>query len=369
MKNVIALALPVSLFAIVSFSIYPLEIEPSSSNNNETNEANAAAANSPVPVPDPESSSYESAVGLLAPSLNSFATQEAPDVQEQVPSPKDLPADTDANYVLEDSQPAVPDQDLPIAENEPFVIDYFPPAVETLPVAPNVVAAPIIDEHNHYHVVPHQPYYADQYVETTQPPVVHYHQQTQPPVVHYHQQNQSHVVHQTHYQPVDHPALNVDNYGLLHYRRLMVSHAAPHPSELQGTWRGVNKGLATVAIDRYFIKEFSSYGSQVYGDNVAVKQPGLFGNGNPTWQPRTDGSGGLVRQGRFKVQSPRGIGAFRHAAILNYSAGGNRPLDPANLIVDRVVKLDDNHMLGRATVKLGPIPIPLAYFVLQRVQE
>ena len=142
----------------------------------------------------------------------------------------------------------------------------------------------------------------------------------------------------------------------------MRNSPAPNPCELQGQWRGVNKGIATIAIDKRFIKEFVNVNGQIYGDNIDVRQNSLSYDTIP--DPRT---GSIKRQGKYLVQRPHGIGPFKHAVVLNYRKGGNRKLDPSKLIYDRVVKLDDNHMLGRATAKFGPIQIPLAYFVLQRV--
>ena len=162
-----------------------------------------------------------------------------------------------------------------------------------------------------------------------------------------------------------HPALETEKYSLLEYRRMMINHSAPHPSELHGTWQGTNKGIATLAIDKRFIKDFRAQNGQVYGDNVKVQQGQRDG-----WAPIQDQQTGAIdRGGKFLVQSPHGIGAFRHGAVLNYNQGGNRRLDPANLISDRVVKLDDNHMLGRAVAKFGPFEIPLSYFVLQRTGQ
>ena len=163
-------------------------------------------------------------------------------------------------------------------------------------------------------------------------------------------------------RPVGHPAWNTENYTLLDYRRLMIKSQAPSPHELHGTWQGVNKGIATVAIDKQFVKDFQPVNGQVYGDNIVVVQ-------NQNWQPKVDQfTDSISRNGKFLVQQPRGFGAFRHGTILNYGRGGNGALDPANLISDRVVKLDDNHMLGRATAKFGPFEIPLSYFILRREQ-
>jgi hypothetical protein len=36
------------------------------------------------------------------------------------------------------------------------------------------------------------------------------------------------------------------------------------------------------------------------------------------------------------------------------------------LIVDKVVKIDENHLLGRAVARIGLVQVPLAYFMLER---
>ena len=167
-----------------------------------------------------------------------------------------------------------------------------------------------------------------------------------------------------------HPSMNVSNYRLLQYRRMMTQHAAPHPSELQGTWRGINKGIATVAIDEQFVKRFYVEGGKIYGDNVSVHQLPHERLRQSGWQPIQDSSTAKrKRSGKFLVQDPQRFGPFRHGVVLNYRKGGNRKLDPTRLIEDKLVKLDDNHMLGRATAKFGPIKIPLSYFVIERIQD
>ena len=269
----------------------------------------------------------------------------------------------------------------------PLPVDAEPTPALAAPVASSVAAQPVYNAAPAYNPAPvynaapaystpptsYAPvseypaatYYENQYVGV-QAPIQH------APVQHVH--NATYHSGYAAYQPTpasayhtevpSHPALNTDNYGLFQYRRLMKSHSAPHPQELQGTWQGINKGIATVAIDERFIKEFRNVNGQVYGDNIEVNQ------NSGDWAPiRDQRTGDIKRQGKFLVQQPRGIGPFRHGVVLNYSKGGNRKLDPANLISDQLVKLDDNHMLGRATAKFGPIRIPLAYFVLQRVPE
>jgi hypothetical protein len=167
-----------------------------------------------------------------------------------------------------------------------------------------------------------------------------------------------------------HPAMHVGNYGLLQYRRMMKFNRAPHPHELLGSWRGINKGVATVAIDQQFIKRFYLHHGQVYGDNVTVHQVPHHQLATRGWCPVLDSrTGQPFTQGRFRVECPQGIGHFRHGLVLNYRAGGNPHRDPSRVIWDQLVKLDDNHMLGRATVRAGLAKIPVAFFVLERIEE
>ncbi|MGI9515752.1 MAG: hypothetical protein ACR2NP_01790, partial [Pirellulaceae bacterium] len=169
--------------------------------------------------------------------------------------------------------------------------------------------------------------------------------------------------------PMSHPAMYVHRFCLLQYRRMMRFGRTPHPSELAGTWRGVNKGVATMAIDRQFIKQFYYVNGRLYGDNISVHQVADSQLQQCGWRPIVDPyTGQLKRQGRFAVECPQGIGPFRHGLVLNYAAGGNGR-DPSRMIWDQVVKLDDNHMLGRATIRVGLAKVPVAFFVLERIPE
>ena len=173
------------------------------------------------------------------------------------------------------------------------------------------------------------------------------------------------------YRPTSHPAMNVDNFTLFDYRRMMKNGQDVHPSELQGKWRGINKGIATVAIDQQFVKHFHHDGNQVRGGNISVHQVPNDQLGINGWQPVAGQEYGVARkEANFLVQTPKRKCCWhKKGVILNYRQGENRKGDPSKLITDELVKLDDNHMLGRATVKLGPIKIPLAYFVLEREVE
>lgn len=169
------------------------------------------------------------------------------------------------------------------------------------------------------------------------------------------------------YAPQD--IMDTSNKRLLDYRRMFRDGRTPQPQELSGNWRGVNKGIVEVVGYRQFIKEITPTQAGLYGDNIQVEQVPARAVRANGWQPQFDSTTGqFSRKGKFAVQAPRGIGAFKHGAVFSYRKGGNRRSDPANLLVDKVVVLDNNHLLGRATANFGPIKIPLSYFVLERVQ-
>ena len=166
---------------------------------------------------------------------------------------------------------------------------------------------------------------------------------------------------------MSHPAMNVACHNLRYYRKLMRCHSAPAPAELAGMWRGVNVGGATLATDRQFIKEFYYVNGCLFGDNISVCQVSDCALLKHGWQPIVDiCTGNWKRQGRFAVECPRGWGRFSHGLVLNYAAGENG-CAPARRIWDQLVKLDDNHMLGRVTVRVGLAKVPVAYFVLERI--
>ena len=166
---------------------------------------------------------------------------------------------------------------------------------------------------------------------------------------------------------MSHPAMNVACHNICYYRNLMRCHSAPVPAELAGMWRGLSVGGATLAIDRQFIKEFYYVNGCLFGANVSVCEVSDCALLEHGWQPIVDVcTGNWERKGRFAVECPQGRGRFSHGLVLNYAAGGNG-CAPARRIWDQLVKLDDNHMLGRVTVRVGLLKVPVAYFVLERM--
>ena len=163
--------------------------------------------------------------------------------------------------------------------------------------------------------------------------------------------------------------MDTRNFRLIDYRRMFVNSPAPEPWELVGKWRGVNKGIVKLLGYKQFIKEIEPRGCSLSGENILVHQVSDDLLRCMGWQPKIDrATGKSKRRGKFAVVGPKGHGAFSHGKTFCYRRGGNRACDPARLIVDKVVKLDDDHMLGRATIRIGLVHIPVAYFVLERIR-
>lgn len=164
--------------------------------------------------------------------------------------------------------------------------------------------------------------------------------------------------------------MDTRNFSLSDYRQMFKEARTPAPQELIGRWRGVNKGIVELVGYRQFIKDVVATPCEIRGDNILVEQVSNDMLRSIGWAPIAGmpEEGYVSRQGRFQAQAPRGIGTFGHGAIFRYRAGDNRSADPVRLLVDKVVVLDRNHLLGRATANFGPLQIPLAYFTLERIQ-
>ena len=162
--------------------------------------------------------------------------------------------------------------------------------------------------------------------------------------------------------------MQVRNYSMLDYRRMFMRHRAPMSAELAGTWRGVNKGIVRLAGVKQFIKQIQPCGPVMFGDNVDVHQVSDDMLRCAGWQPKVNRRTGLLkRNGKYMVQRPNFRGRFGHGVTFSYRDGGNRRGDFRKVIVDKVVLIDQDHLLGRASVRVGLIQIPVGYFVLERM--
>ena len=124
---------------------------------------------------------------------------------------------------------------------------------------------------------------------------------------------------------------------------------------------------------KQFIKDIKPQNGRWQGDNIQVKQVKPDQVRYLGWDPVVKQSNmgynpTYERRGQFALQASSNRGPFGRGVIFSYRNGGNAKNDPANLLEDRVVKIDDNHMIGRATANFGPLRIPLSYFVLERVE-
>ena len=163
--------------------------------------------------------------------------------------------------------------------------------------------------------------------------------------------------------------MDTRNFTLLDYRRMFRDARTPTAEELIGQWRGVNKGIVELVGYKQFIKEVIPTPCDIRGDNISVVQVSNDMLRSIGWAPIAGPpeQGYVSRIGSYQVQEPRGIGRFKHGAVFDYRDGDNEPRDPARLLVDKVVVLDRNHLLGRVTAKFGLVQIPLSYFTLERI--
>jgi hypothetical protein len=58
--------------------------------------------------------------------------------------------------------------------------------------------------------------------------------------------------------------------------------------------------------------------------------------------------------------------------LLDYGRGGNPPLDPTRALRDYLVRVDrgsDLLLIGKAYLALGPLRVPVAFFVMERASK
>lgn len=164
--------------------------------------------------------------------------------------------------------------------------------------------------------------------------------------------------------------MDTRNFTLFDYRKMFKEARVPAPHELVGRWRGVNKGIVELVGYRQFVKEIVPTPCDLRGDNVLVEQVSNDLLRSIGWAPIAGmpEEGYVSRVGAFQIQAPKGRGTFNRGAIFSYRHGDNKRTDPVRLLVDKVVVLDRNHLLGRVTANFGPVHIPLSYFTLERVR-
>lgn len=164
--------------------------------------------------------------------------------------------------------------------------------------------------------------------------------------------------------------LEIGAMGSADLEAIMVRGETPDLEGMVGwEFRGMNIAFwAPYSPIQKFVKGFyRSHDGRVYGYNEPVVQNGPQGS----WiaKPSDDDP---KRFGFFLVH-PVDAGSrdnvYVHSILLDYSKGGNFPLDPSTRLRDYLVRVQpgsDDLLLGKAYLALGPARVSSNYFVLER---
>jgi hypothetical protein len=163
--------------------------------------------------------------------------------------------------------------------------------------------------------------------------------------------------------------------------RAMLRGTAPELAALVGwEFRGINATLdgalplARLAGIQKFVKGMFRTADRRDGDreiamgyNCPVVQNALDGR----WQPRPPDA--EPRRFGFYTVAPvdptRRDNRYLHALLLDYGRGGNPAWDPSRALRDYLVQVDPDNpdlLLGEAYAAIGPLRIPVGYFILER---
>jgi len=105
----------------------------------------------------------------------------------------------------------------------------------------------------------------------------------------------------------------------------------------------------------------------VSGYNILVKQVSINDLPCRGWQPECDSNTCKPKtRGNFIAVAPTCCGKLGHTVKLDYTIAENPWYDPSRFLIDQLVAIDDDILLGRATANIGAMHIPIAYFVLTR---
>jgi hypothetical protein len=165
-------------------------------------------------------------------------------------------------------------------------------------------------------------------------------------------------------------ALRLEQTPMWDLEKVFVRGATPDLDALVGwEFRGINHlplnalPLAELVGIKKFVKGFHRTAEgKVMGYNLAAKINALDGR----WHPKGN------RYGFYEVDqvdSTSRDNAYLHAALLDYSKGDNALYNPMIVLRDYIVQVDAKNpdlYLGKAFAALGPLRIPLNFFILER---
>ena len=145
--------------------------------------------------------------------------------------------------------------------------------------------------------------------------------------------------------------------------RVFAAGTAPDIAALEGwEFRGWNTAWITGVLGfRKFVKGFFAREGGAYGCNSPAEQNGLEGD----WRtkPSEDEPGWYA----FYAVDPAATTRPRDAVLLDYGRGHNG--FPAKLLRDHLVRVSpgsDDLLLGKAFCAIGPLRVPVSYFILER---
>ncbi len=163
-------------------------------------------------------------------------------------------------------------------------------------------------------------------------------------------------------------ALQLASLSAFELDSLMCRQPAPSIDSLHGRWLGINKGVgAAVAGVTQDIKVFDISGNCPKGHNVAVYQVGIEELDCRGFEPKTNWLTGCEQtMGNFVVVEPCSSCA---PVKLDYTQADNKALDPSRRLVDELVMIDSDMLLGKAYIKVGEHLMPVAFFVLVREES
>ena len=152
--------------------------------------------------------------------------------------------------------------------------------------------------------------------------------------------------------------------------RLMETRPAPDLATISGKWNGINKGVGSAMFGlMQDVKVLEGEGC-VTGYNILVKQVSIKALPCRGWQPERDPKTCKPKtMGNFVAVAPTCCGELGHTVKLDYTIAENPWYDPSRFLIDQLVAIDHDLLLGRATAKIGSMQIPVAYFVLSRAPE
>ena len=150
---------------------------------------------------------------------------------------------------------------------------------------------------------------------------------------------------------------------------LLVRGQTPSIDALSGhEFVGLNHGPAAGVLGiRKFLKGFDGSGPAAFGFNCRAEQNAVSDawRGRPEDErPRRFGFYGVA-----PVDPSARDNAYLHAVLLDYSRARGRPRDPLRVLRDYVVRLEpgsDDLLLGKAYAALGPLRVPVGFFLLER---